>query len=237
MKLKTGVTLLDDMLKGGLETGATTLITSKPFTEAAPLAYQIAYRWLNTGYPVIYLTNNKRPDIIMEDVKRYGWNLVKFKDEGMLVFVDAYTGFMGIRSEERYTVLNPYNLDEIDGTLSKAVNDVGKRSLIIIDSLSTMLDHFGEIVVEKFEEWRRIAILNDSHILYIFVEWNFEERIKRRLRDRVDNIISLSPIEKGVILSDFFTIEKVGGKPIKPISIPFRYVRPGDQDSISRHKR
>ena len=227
MKLKTGVTLLDDMLRGGLETGATTLVTSKPFTEATPLAYQIAYRWLNTGYPVIYLTNNKRPDIIMEDVKRYGWNLVKFKDEGMLVFVDAYTGFMGIKSKERYAVLNPYNLDEIDGTLLKAVNDVGKRSLIIIDSLSTMLDHFGEIVVEKFEEWRRIAILNDSHILYIFVEWDFEEGIKRRLRDRVDNIISLSPIEKGVILSDFFTIEKVGGKPIKPISIPFRYVRPG----------
>ena len=142
MKLKTGVTLLDDMLKGGLETGATTLVTSKPFTEATPLAYQIAYRWLNTGYPVIYLTNNKRPDIIMEDVKRYGWDLAKFKDEGMLVFVDAYTGFMGIKSKERYAVLNPYNLDEIDGTLLKAINDVGKKSLIVIDSLSTMLDHF-----------------------------------------------------------------------------------------------
>ena len=60
MKLKTGVMLLDDMLRGGLETGATTLISSKPFTEATPLAYQVAYRWLDAGYPVIYLTNNKR---------------------------------------------------------------------------------------------------------------------------------------------------------------------------------
>jgi len=227
VKLTTGISLLDELLRGGLETGSTTLITAKPFTEPTPLAYQICNEWLRGGLYVIYLTNNKRPDIILEDIARYGWRLSTFKEMGRLTFIDAYTGFMGMLGEERYVVKSPYNLEEFHEVLSKALMESEKNSLIVVDSLSTMIDHFGEKILEKFDEWNRLAILKDLHILYLFVEWDFDESLKSAIREKVDNIISLSPVEKGIILSDFFTIEKVKGEFVKPRCIPFRYVKPG----------
>ena len=227
MKFKTGIPLLDEMLEGGLELGSSTLIWSKPFTEAAPLAYQICHQWLSQGFSVLYFINNKRPDIVLEDAQRYGWDLYKFRQKDRLAFIDAYTGFMGILSDEKYLVKNPYSIDEIEQVLSQALNSVEEKCLIVADSLSTLIDHFGRTVVDRMKNWNKLTLLKDSPIIYIFTEWDFEQDLKREIRDAVDNIISLSPVEKGVILSDFFTVEKIGGKPVKPRHIPFRYIKPG----------
>ncbi len=227
MALKINIPVIDEVICEGFKLGASTLVISKPFTEATPFAYQLAYNWMEDGNPVIYLTNNKRPDIILEDSLRYGWDFTRFKKEGKLRFVDAYTGFMGIKSEISYFVNNPHDLSEVDQVLVKAVNDVGNRALIIIDSLSTMLDYFSDRILERIEEWNRLAILKDLHVLYLFVEWDFDEGLKRELREKVDNVVRLSPVEKGIILSDLLIVEKVNGKMIKPLTVPIRYVKPG----------
>lgn len=227
MKFKTGIPLLDEILEGGLETGSSMLIWSKPFTEATPFAYQLCYQWLIQGFTALYFVNNKRPDIVLEDASRYGWNLYKFKDEGRLAFIDAYTGFMGILSEEKYMVRNPYDIKGVDDMITQAINKSDKHCLIVTDSLSTMLDHFGRNVIDCMRNWNKIAMLNDALIVYVFTEWDFDADVKKEVRDTVDNIISLNPVERGVILSDFFTVEKIGGRVVEPRHIPFRYVKPG----------
>jgi len=227
MALKVNIPLVDEAVCEGFKLGASTLIISKPFTEATPFAYQLAYNWMEDGNTVIYLTNNKRPDIILEDSLRYGWDFSKFRKEDRLKFVDAYTGFMGVKSEEDYFVNNPHDLSEVDQVLVKAVSDVGNRALVIIDSLSTMVDYFSDRVLERIEEWGRLAILKDLHILYLFVEWDFDEKLKEKLKEAADNIVRLSPIEKGVVLSDLLIVEKVNGKLVRPLTVPIRYVKPG----------
>jgi len=227
VKFKTGIPLLDDMLEGGLKIGSSTLILSKPFTEATPLAYQLCHQWLSQGFSALYFINNKRPDIVLEDAARYGWNLYRFKNEGRLAFIDAYTGFMGITSDERYIVRNPYDINEIDEIVSRAINESSKNCLLITDSLSTLVDHFGKSIVDRVKAWNKLALIRDSPIIYVFTEWDFNMEVKQEIRDVVDNVISLSPVERGVILSDFFTVEKVGGRVIEPRHIPFRYIKPG----------
>ena len=182
MKIPTKVPLLDDMLSGGIVRGSSTLLWCAPFVNGSVLTYQICNNWLEQKGTIIYMVNNKRPDIVIEDAMKYGWEFKSHINEGNFAFIDAYTGIMGIQSNEKYVVSDPLNINEVRETVINAIKEVkGKNALITIDSLSTMIDHFGDEVLSCISDWNKIAFLNDVSMFYIFSEWNYERELKDKI--------------------------------------------------------
>ena len=228
MKIPTKVPLLDDMLSGGIVRGSSTLLWCAPFVNGSVLTYQICNNWLEQKGTIIYMVNNKRPDIVIEDAMKYGWEFKSHINKGNFAFIDAYTGIMGIQSNEKYVVSDPLNVNEVKETVISAIREAkGRNTLITIDSLSTMIDHFGDEVLSCISDWNKIAFLNDVSMFYIFSEWNYERELKDKIADLCDNIINMSVIERNIIVGDVFSVKKADGKPVKRKLIPFKYVKPG----------
>ena len=228
VKTPTGVPVLDEMLKGGLSSGTSTLLWCAPFVDGTIFLYQLCHSWLSKGMNVVYLVNNKRPEVVYEDAERYGWNLRKYGEENRFILVDAYTGLMGIESDQKYAVSDPSDINDVSGVLVTALKEVGGQgTLVAIDSLSNMLDSWSIETLECMKEWNRWAILKDLFIVYLFNEWDYEEEIKKGISDLCDNVVALQVIERNIITGDVFTVRKVDGKPVEARPIPFKYLRPG----------
>jgi len=228
MRFPTTIPLLDEMLGGGLETGSSTIVWCSPFTDGTPLIYQLCASWLSRELPVLYLINTKRPDIVLEDAYRYGWGLPQYREKGLLCFIDAYSGAIGAESRERYVVGDPTDRDQLVEVVSHALKDFrGRNCLFVVDSLSTLIDQLGEFAVNLLPEWNRSMVLYDLVGIYLFTEWDYDQKLKERLSDLCDNLVSIMPVERHVAISDVFTVKKTYGKPVEGQLIPFRYVRPG----------
>ncbi len=100
--------VLSEMLEDGFREGLSTIIWCTPLVDGTVLAYQLCYSKLEEGYGVIYFVNNKRPDIIVEDCIKYGWNIYPFIENQRLIFVDGFTPLMGIKNEGEYFVRKPF---------------------------------------------------------------------------------------------------------------------------------
>jgi len=228
MKISTKIPVLDEILSGGIEVGSSTVVWCAPFTDGAPMVYQVCASWLENGLPVLYLVNNKRPDIVIEDSMKFGWDLGKYKHEGLLLFIDAYTPVMGVKSEEHYVVGDPLDLGSVSSTLSQALKENrGQNCMFVLDSLSTMIELLGTESLNLVKDLNRASALYDLAPLYLFTEWNYEKEVKQRLLEVCDNVIHISPIERCLAVSDFLTVKKVCGKPVEAGAVPFRYLKPG----------
>ena len=228
MKISTKIPVLDDILSGGIEVGSSTVIWSAPFTDGTPMVYQVCASWLESGLPVLYFVNNKRPDIVVEDSMKFGWDLDRYRREGLLLFVDAYTPVMGISSDERYVVEDPLSMESVSSTLGQALRENrGRGCMLVLDSLSTMIELLGSESLNLVREINRASALYELATLYLFTEWDYDEELKRRLMDACDTIVHISPIERCLTVSDFLTVKKVYGKPMEAGAVPFRYLKPG----------
>ncbi|HDD68997.1 MAG TPA: GTP-binding protein [Candidatus Korarchaeota archaeon] len=227
MRKSTGIPVLDDMLRGGLEDGSTTVLYHTPFINGALFAYHICHHRLKSGDSVIYFTNTKRIFTIMEDAERFGWDMREYREIGRLSFIDAYTPFMGLSGEGRYAVSDPTNPEEITSVLARALEEHESGSLLVIDSLSTALDQCGVEVLDKLEDWGRLVTLYDASLLCVFADWGYESQIRMRIEDFFENMIELTSIERNVIIGDIFTVRKVEGEVVESKRVPFKLMRPG----------
>jgi len=227
MKRPTGIPVLDDMLRGGLEDGSTTVLYHSPFINGALFACHICHHRLKVGDPVVYFTNTKRILAIIEDAERFSWDVRDYRERGKLSFIDAYTPFMGLSGEGRYAVSDPTSPEEITAVLAKALEEQESGSLLVIDSLSIALDQCGLKILDKLEDWRRLVTLYDASLLCIFADWGYEAEVRRRIEEFFENMIELTSIERNVIIGDIFTVRKVDGQVVRSKRVPFKLIKPG----------
>ncbi len=220
--------VIGDGVKEGLKSGLSTLIRCNPLVDGSIFAYQLCYAWLEEGGLVIYYVNNKRTDIVIEDFKRYGWNVTSYLERRKLVFIDAYSAIMGLSSQEAYYVRDPLDIKQINEMIIKAVKDFKESGkLLIVDSLSTLLDYFEAEAVNHVSSWNKLALVYNYTPLYIFTEWDYEVQLKQRLADLCDNVVDMKALEKNVVATEIFTVRKLAGKPVEKPIVPFKYRKPG----------
>jgi len=123
-RVSTGIKIIDNLLGGGLERGSSVLLRSSPFVDAVPVAQEWLFNRLNEGDQGIYLVNNKSPDVVLDQMKLYGWRVDSFLEKGTFNFIDVYSGFLGVKSSRRFYVENPLDPKE----LSRVVLDAFKES-------------------------------------------------------------------------------------------------------------
>ena len=84
-RVPTGITGLDALIEGGIPEGRSLLVSGGTGTGKTIFGLQYLYFGAKKyNEPGIYVTLDERPDLIRQDMIRFGWDLRKLEDENML---------------------------------------------------------------------------------------------------------------------------------------------------------
>jgi len=224
--IKTGIQKLDDFLGGGLLIGSITFFWTQPGVANAPFAYQVLNKALEEDYTGVYITQTKATKAVENEIKDYGWDLGKYKT-GKFKFMDAYSSLVKADSKEEY-VIDAKDIKEFTKALENLFKNLNNtKTIVIFDSLSTIIDNCGEGCINEIIIWKKLFKEHNAAGIFLFTEWLYDKELLKKLRDIADAIVQLKAIEEKVILREYFTVSKIkGGKPVKR-GIPFKIVLPG----------
>lgn len=159
-RVKTGIKGLDEITDGGFPEKRTVLLSGACGTGKTIFSMQYIFQGA-TKYsePGIFVTLDERPDLIKEDMLRFGWDLQKLKEQDMVHMVDASLAKIGIPSEEEFSLpATGFDLDKLLLEIMRVSKRTGAKR-IAIDSVPSLGFNF------KTEGEVRDAILKLGYIL------------------------------------------------------------------------
>src|SRR2546430_454069 len=88
-KLRTGISSLDIIAKGGLPKNRTTLISGTAGSGKTVFAVHFLAAGIDQGEPGVFVTFEESADDVRKNMRSFGWDLANWEAEGKLTFVDA----------------------------------------------------------------------------------------------------------------------------------------------------
>lgn len=86
-RIPSGIPGLDQLMEGGFFKGSTNLISGAAGTGKTIFCAQFIWEGLQNGETCMFITLEERPEDIMDDVKRFGWDFDKYINEKKLYLV------------------------------------------------------------------------------------------------------------------------------------------------------
>ena len=83
-RIPSGIPGLDKLMEGGLIQGSTTLVSGAAGTGKTIFCAQFLLEGLKKGEMCMFITLEEKPEDIIGDVKRFGWDFQKYVDEKKL---------------------------------------------------------------------------------------------------------------------------------------------------------
>lgn len=155
-KSLTGIYGLDEILNGGLPSGALTLLSGGPGTGKTLLGMEFLYNGALNGVPGILLSFEESFEIIKRNTRTLGWQLQELEDEGLLSFINA-------KMDPQAVMTGNFDLSAILAILAKKAKDIGAKRLLI-DGPDVFLRLLNNAVKERME-------------LYRLNEWSFRNKL------------------------------------------------------------
>lgn len=192
---------LRQILKGTeLPEACSLMITGEANVEKGLLCEQISNYYLKQNKPVIYITYDRFPSEIRNDMKIHGLNIEESEKNGNFEFIDAYSALASKQSTEKYFLRQPFSLSELGISISSAINKFnGQSAKVFLDSANPL---FNKIDCEKMVQFiqDRCALIKGQNSTFIFAVGTgiIQTNIHRKLEEIVDLHIELQTnIEKG----------------------------------------
>lgn len=159
-RVKTGIPGLDELTEGGFPQGRSVLVSGGCGTGKTIFTMQYIYEGARKySEPGIYVTLDERPDLIRQDITRFGWDVRKLEEENMVQIIDASIAKLGIPSEEEYSMpATGFDLDKLLLEIMRVAKRIGAKR-VAIDSLPALGFNY-----ENENEIRK-AILKISYLL------------------------------------------------------------------------
>lgn len=219
-EMKTGIPVLDDILQK-IPPGKTLTYHIDPEVEGDAFAMQTLYTNLKSGYKCSLVISRMSPGNIKSNFRELGWDLEGFPNFSI---IDAYSGYIGSLSEEKYVVDDPSDLKQLSETVLQAIEE---NDLIVFSSLSTIIDLCGEDTLSHIEEWSNYARENNSILVYSFIAWPYSERVMENVNELSDAVISVGGIHHRVVLGQYYGIFKSDWVQSRNQAILFKLLKPG----------
>ena len=132
-RVPSGLNGLDALIEGGFPEGRTTLISGGCGTGKTIFCTQYLYNGA-TKYkePGIYVTLDERPELIRQDMLRFGWDIRKLEEEGLLQIIDGSLAKVGIPSEEEFSMpATGFDIDKLLLEIMRTTKRIGAKRLVI----------------------------------------------------------------------------------------------------------
>jgi len=148
-RIPTGIYGFDDLVEGGFPQGRTVLVSGGPGAGKTIFGMQYLYRGaMEFNEPGVFVTLDERPELIRQDMSRFGWDLSKVEKKGTLALIDASSARAGFPSEERFKI--PETTLDVDRLLLRIMqvsDQIGAKRLVIdsVVGLAAHMDNVSEI--------------------------------------------------------------------------------------------
>ncbi|MFW5857030.1 MAG: circadian clock protein KaiC [Planctomycetota bacterium] len=123
-KTLTGVRGLDEVLRGGLPTGALTLLNGGPGTGKTLLGLEFLYRGALEGHPGVVLSFEERSDILRRNALTLGWDLAPLEEQGKLAILDG-------RIDPQAVLSGAFDLHAMLAILQRMAETIGATRLLL----------------------------------------------------------------------------------------------------------
>ena len=136
--------LIHDKIEYGLF-----LIIGSPGVGKTIFCKQFAFNSLKNGDPVVYLTTEESPSMIVESMKKFGWDISNYIMKNKLRIIDAFSYRINAPKKTRYYIENPENLTDLSVTIEKARKNTTNLRFIV-DSITNLILNVDRNSGQKF---------------------------------------------------------------------------------------
>jgi len=159
-RIPTGIKGLDELIEGGFPEGRSVLLAGSCGTGKTILSMQYIYNGIKKfNDPGVYVTLDERPELIRQDMARFGWNLRELEDDDKLQIIDGSLAKIGMPSDEEFAMpASGFDLDKLLLEIMRTIKRIGAKRLVI-DSIPALGFNFEN------ENEIRGAILKLSYLL------------------------------------------------------------------------
>jgi len=185
-RIPTGIPGLDKLIEGGFIKGSTILLSGGTGTGKTILSLQFLLEGLKRGENCMYISLEQKPDDVVNDVMRFGWNLEEYvkKKELLVEYHD------------------PFKITDITSPLIDKIKD-HKIHRIVIDSTSVMGLYFKDAFEVRKQMFKLINGLKEVGVTSVLTA-ELPEENKKLSRFGVEEFVV-----DGVIILQFLGL---GGK-------------------------
>ncbi|HWL40969.1 MAG TPA: circadian clock protein KaiC, partial [Gemmatimonadaceae bacterium] len=152
-KLRTGISSLDIIAKGGLPKTRTTLISGTAGSGKTVFGIHFLAAGIELGEPGVFVTFEESVSDVKKNMHSFGWDLAKWEKEGMLAFVDASPD-PHIDTMEA----GGFDLGALVARIENAVKKV-KATRVTVDSLGAVFSQFSDQSMVRGELFRIASAL------------------------------------------------------------------------------
>lgn len=207
-KAETGIEIVDQLLPEGLPAASTILLLSDPGADEKYLLAQLVGKQIVDKKSVLYVALDNFPaDIRATVLSRMGKEAV---DWSLLTFLDSYSSTVGVESEEEFNAKwEPSSSESITKLLSEILQK-RKISLIVFDSLNTVIRMVG--VHSSMQVLRVLVARTRQAKCHTWVTMNrkaFHPAIIASAQDTVDGVMELKVEEGSKEIERFLRILKM----------------------------
>ena len=143
-RVPTGIDGLDQLTEGGFPKGRTVLISGGCGTGKSIFGMQFIYQGaFKYNEPGLYVTVDERPELIRQDMLRFGWDIKAMEDQGKIILLDLTGSKTGVASQEKYSMSSGVlDVDMITLKIMQTAAEIGAKRLVI-DSIPAMGFHMN----------------------------------------------------------------------------------------------
>jgi len=156
-KVESGITGLDEMLRGGFPEGRMILIIGGPGTGKTILCSQFLYHGATRQEKTVYISLDETKSHFLEEMLTFGWNFQELEQDNVFTFIDA-SSIRRIPEEAKVGKLQVAGkelarerlkdsifktLDESGQLMDRALGDLGAQR-IVLDSISGLTFRFPD---------------------------------------------------------------------------------------------
>ncbi len=205
IKVKTGISGLDDMLNGGLIAGRPYLIAGAPGAGKSIFGMQFLMQAAQEGKSGIYITLEERKKGLRDNFQVFGWDIDK-------IHVIEATPEMGnrmweIRTEAQFINMN-LNMNNLTGAIREKLAYNVER--IVLDSVTTLKMLYSSEIEARREILSLIHFLTDTGCTSLLLAEKFDaERTMESFL--AEGAIELRIIEERGIKKRAIEIKKMRG--------------------------
>ncbi|MEM6527381.1 MAG: circadian clock protein KaiC [Chloroflexota bacterium] len=194
-KLEVGIPGFDDIARGGIPEGRTTLVTGSTGTAKTVFGCQFLGSGIEDyGQNGVFVTFEENPNDIRINMLSFGWQIADWEASGNWAFVDVS------QQAEETIVAGPFDLDALLARIRHAIETVG-ATRVVLDSISAVFARFNNNAIIRVELYRIASALKQIGVTTIMsaerdqeygpvARYNIEEFV-------ADNVIILRNILHG----------------------------------------
>jgi len=222
-KLRTGVSIIDDLMIEGYPTLSGVLVLGDPGAGKAAFCQQFIGERLKRGECGVYVMLDNFPENIRLSMMRMGFEIKIYERQAKFTFIDCYSPHIGTKSSERYSE-DPSNISNLSITISKVLQEQSRTGPIVfvLDSFSTLIQRSGvRASLEFFRSLLGKLRAFKSTSLFVLNRKAFHPAILAAAQDIADGVIEMKIEEAPSGLLNYLRITKMRGTRHSTAWVPY----------------